>query len=71
MYWRHALGGVITEGVVGELSAKIICGSANNVLASPEAGDRLTGRGILYAPDYLVNAGALIRGAEYYLLKRA
>jgi leucine dehydrogenase len=66
-----ALGGVISAETVPELQACIVCGSANNVLASPEAGDALARRGILYAPDYLVNAGGLIRGAEYYLLKRA
>src|SRR5262249_33875007 len=65
-----ALGGVISTETVPELQASIVCGSANNVLASPEAGDALARRGVLYAPDYLVNAGGLIRGAEYYLLKR-
>jgi len=66
-----ALGGVITAEIVPRLRARIVCGSANNVLAGSEAGDALVRRGILYAPDYLVNAGGLIRGAEYYLLKRA
>jgi glutamate dehydrogenase/leucine dehydrogenase len=66
-----ALGGVISTETVPRLQTRIVCGSANNVLASPEAGDALARRGILYAPDYLVNAGGLIRGAEYYLLKRA
>ncbi len=66
-----ALGGVISTEMVPRLRARIVCGSANNVLASPEAGDALARRGILYAPDYLVNAGGLIRGAEFYLLKRA
>src|SRR5262249_14779229 len=65
-----ALGGVISTETVPELQPSIVCGSANNVLASPEAGDALARRGVLYAPDYLVNAGGLIRGAEYYLLKR-
>ena len=54
-----------------ELGVRVVCGSANNVLASPEAGDEFVRRGILYAPDYLVNAGGLIRGAEFDLLKRA
>jgi leucine dehydrogenase len=62
-----ALGGVITEQVVPRLRARIVCGSANNQLASPEAGDLLAQRGVVFAPDYLVNAGALIRGAEFFL----
>jgi len=66
-----ALGGVIDRDVAGRLQASVVCGSANNVLASPEVADDLARRGILYAPDYLVNAGGVIRGAEYYLLGRA
>lgn len=65
-----ALGGVISLEVIPRLQARIICGCANNILASEEAGDELLGRGILYAPDYLVNAGGLIRGAEFHLLNR-
>jgi len=65
-----ALGGAITTQNAASIRARIVCGSANNILASPEAGDALVARGILYAPDYLVNAGGLIRGAEYYLLGR-
>ncbi len=64
-----ALGGVISLDSISKLKARIVCGCANNVLASPEAGDELARRGVLYAPDYLVNAGGLIRGAEYYLRK--
>jgi len=66
-----ALGGVITAESAAAIRARIVCGSANNILASPEAADTLAARGILYAPDYLVNAGGLIRGAEFYLLRRA
>lgn len=66
-----ALGGVITRENAAKIRARIVCGSANNILESPEAGDMLAQRGIVYAPDYLVNAGGLIRGAEYYLMKRA
>ncbi len=65
-----ALGGVVSAETIPRLSARIVCGSANNVLAMPEAGEELARRGVLYAPDYLANAGALIRGAEFYLLKR-
>jgi leucine dehydrogenase len=66
-----ALGGVIDGDVAERLKARIVCGSANNVLSAPDVADRLEQRGIVYAPDYLVNAGGLIRGAEYYLLGRA
>lgn len=63
-----ALGGAIDLPTAERMKAQVVCGSANNVLAGPEVGIRLAQRGILYAPDYLVNAGGLIRGAEYYLL---
>ncbi len=66
-----ALGGVLNAESVPHIAARIVCGCANNVLASPEDGDALARRGVLYAPDYLVNAGGLIRGAEFYLLNRA
>jgi len=66
-----ALGGVISMEVIPRMRARIVCGSANNMLATPEAGDALAQRGIVYAPDYLVNAGGLIRGAEFFLLQRA
>jgi leucine dehydrogenase len=63
-----ALGSVITIESAQQVRAPIVCGCANNILASPEAGEVLSRRGILYAPDYLVNAGGLIRGAEFLLL---
>lgn len=66
-----ALGGVLNTETVPRVQARIICGCANNQLATPEAGNELARRGIVYAPDYLVNAGGLIRGAEYFLLRRA
>jgi leucine dehydrogenase len=65
-----ALGGVLAADTANQLQARIVCGAANNVLSSIEVGDILARRGILYAPDYLVNAGALIRGSEFYLKKR-
>jgi leucine dehydrogenase len=63
-----ALGGVIDLHTAARLRCRIVCGSANNVLATQEAGDALASSGIIYAPDYLVNAGGLIRGAEFFLL---
>lgn len=65
-----ALGEVVTVETAETIQARIVCGSANNILADEEAGDALARRGILYAPDYLVNAGALIRGVDYGVHKR-
>jgi leucine dehydrogenase len=55
-----ALGGVIHQGVVGQLRCKIIAGSANNQLADDDIAEQLQQRHILYAPDYIINAGGLI-----------
>ena len=55
-----ALGGVIDEVAAGKLRAKVVCGAANNQLATTADGDRLAQRNILYALDYVVNAGGII-----------
>ena len=55
-----ALGAGLNEKTIPEIRAEIICGAANNQLATPADGPWLMQRGILYAPDYLVNAGGLI-----------
>jgi leucine dehydrogenase len=55
-----ALGGAIDEVNVSRLRARIVCGAANNQLAHDGLADDLAARGILYAPDYIVNAGGLI-----------
>jgi leucine dehydrogenase len=55
-----ALGGVIDQALALELNARIVCGSANNQLASPELADVLAARGVLYAPDFIANSGGLI-----------
>jgi valine dehydrogenase (NAD+) len=60
----NAMGGFITANLARELSVTLICGGANNQLASPEVGDVLAERGILYAPDFLVNCGGVIQVAE-------
>ncbi|KRA82654.1 Glu/Leu/Phe/Val family dehydrogenase [Altererythrobacter sp. Root672] len=62
-----ALGAVIDEHAVKRLRARIVCGGANNVLATDEDGYRLADRGVLYAPDYVVNAGGIINVAAEYL----
>jgi len=63
-----ALGGVLNPAVIGKLKCTVVCGTANNVLADPDAdGALLKERGILYAHDFVVNAGGLIRLAGLYL----
>lgn len=62
-----ALGGVIDRAAIRRLQAKLVCGGANNVLASVEDGDRLADRGVLYAPDYVINAGGIVNVAAEYL----
>jgi glutamate dehydrogenase/leucine dehydrogenase len=66
-----ALGGALNSETIPRLACRIVCGCANNMLAAPEDGDAIAARGILYAPDYLANAGGLIRGVEYFMLGRA
>ena len=61
VYAPCALGGALDRDTVGALPARIVCGGANNQLATPEVAEQLRGRGILYAPDYLVNAGGVIQ----------
>ena len=55
-----ALGGTIDAENVERLRCEIVCGAANNVLASGSLADRLAEREILYAPDFIANAGGLI-----------
>lgn len=62
-----AMGGVLDVWAVSRLRASVICGAANNQLADPTVGALLAGRGVLYAPDYLVNAGGIINVAAEYL----
>lgn len=56
----NALGAVLSEDSIPRLQAQVVCGGANNQLATDEDDNRLADRGILYAPDYVVNAGGLI-----------
>jgi len=62
-----ALGGLLHDLTVQRLRCRAVVGAANNVLARPLVGDRLHERGILYAPDFIVNAGALVRGTIFHL----
>lgn len=60
-----ALGAVINDRTIAQLRAPIIAGSANNVLEDEHHGAALRARGILYAPDYVINAGGLIDVARF------
>ncbi len=64
VYSPCALGGALTADVVSRLGAAVVCGGANNQLAGPEVADLLTGRGVLYCPDFCVNAGGVIQVAD-------
>jgi leucine dehydrogenase len=55
-----ALGGAINRNTIEDIRAKIIAGAANNQLAEAELGDVLTRKNILYAPDFVINAGGII-----------
>ena len=58
-----ALGGVLTGPVIERMRATVVAGAANNQLADPGSAQLLAERGILYAPDYVVNAGGVINNA--------
>ena len=59
-----ALGGIIRDDTLPELKCRVVAGAANNQLARPEHGDALAEMGILYAPDFVINAGGLINVAD-------
>ncbi|REF36694.1 Glu/Leu/Phe/Val family dehydrogenase [Thermasporomyces composti] len=64
IYAPCALSGALDAATVSALRASIVCGAANNQLAHPGLDKVLDERGILYAPDYMVNAGGLIQVAD-------
>ncbi|MFC7731408.1 Rossmann-fold NAD(P)-binding domain-containing protein [Actinomadura keratinilytica] len=64
VYAPCALGGSLNDDTVPALTAKIVCGAANNQLAHPGIEKRLADRGVLYAPDYVVNSGGVIQVAD-------
>ncbi|GAA2701585.1 Glu/Leu/Phe/Val dehydrogenase [Micromonospora olivasterospora] len=64
VYAPCALGGALDDDTVAALRAKVIAGAANNQLAHPGIEKVLADRGILYVPDYLVNAGGVIQVAD-------
>ncbi|MDQ3143332.1 MAG: amino acid dehydrogenase [Pseudomonadota bacterium] len=62
-----ALGAILTAETITALNTPIVAGGANNQLATPGDGERLHARGILYAPDYVINAGGIINVSTEYL----
>lgn len=62
-----ALGAILTEQSIAALNVPVVAGGANNQLATPADGDRIHARGVLYAPDYVINAGGIINVASEYL----
>jgi leucine dehydrogenase len=62
-----ALGAILDEQSIAALRVPVIAGGANNQLATKEDGARLQARGILYAPDYVINAGGIINVSTEYL----
>jgi leucine dehydrogenase len=67
IYSPCALGGVITTQTATQIKARAVAGAANNQLVNAEAGLALMQLGILFAPDYVLNAGGIISGLEAML----
>src|SRR5437667_9274318 len=67
VYAPCALGGTLNAETIPQLRCRIVAGSANNQLAEPEGAERLREAGILYAPDFVINAGGVLNslGAEH------
>jgi leucine dehydrogenase len=59
----NALGAIINPETLPRLKAKVVAGGANNQLATPDMGDRLREKGVVYAPDYVINGGGIINVA--------
>jgi valine dehydrogenase (NAD+) len=64
VYAPCALGGAVDATVLEQLKARVVCGGANNQLADPSLDKALADRGIVYAPDFVVNAGGLVQVAD-------
>jgi len=59
----NALGAIVNPKTLDRLKVKVIAGGANNQLSTPDMGDKLRERGVLYAPDYVINGGGIINVA--------
>jgi leucine dehydrogenase len=66
----NALGAILDEEGVARLDCAVVAGGANNQIARPEHGRQLAERGILYAPDYVINAGGIINVSLEYLCRQ-
>ncbi|MEH7383099.1 branched-chain amino acid dehydrogenase [Bacillus sp. JJ1533] len=64
IYAPCALGATVNDETIPQLKAKVIAGSANNQLKEPRHGDMVHELGIIYAPDYVINAGGVINVAD-------
>lgn len=64
IYAPCALGATVNDNTINRLKCKVIAGAANNVLAEERHGDMLQEKGIIYAPDYVINAGGLMNVAD-------
>jgi valine dehydrogenase (NAD+) len=64
VYAPCALGHALTRDLVAGLDVALVCGGANNQLASPDVADLLAAHGVLYLPDFMVNAGGVIQVAD-------
>ena len=67
----NALGAILDDTGIARLQAPVVAGGANNQLAREGHGEALAARGILYAPDYVINAGGIISVTLEYLARRS
>src|SRR5207237_3333383 len=63
----NALGAILTEASIAALNVPVVAGGANNQLATRADGDRIHARGILYAPDYVINPDGIINVSTEFL----
>lgn len=66
IYAPFALGGVINDETIAQIRARVVAGSANNIFAEEYHGDELERRGVVYAVDYIANAGGAILDAHQF-----
>lgn len=62
-----ALGGTLTSAVIAGLRTQVVCGGANNQLSTDDGAQQLAARGVLYAPEFVANAGGVIAVADEYV----
>ncbi len=67
----NALGAILDDAGIARLNAPVVAGGANNQLAKAEHGPKLAAKGVLYAPDYVINAGGIVAVTMEYLARMA